>query len=170
MSEKYDEYLKRHREAVRQAYRWIEENIPGLRDSKTARAVEAHDASKNEPDEYEAYDAYFYGRKTRETVERFNEAWLTHIHRNPHHWQHWVLINDDPEEGTVVLEMPYPDILEMICDWWAFSWIKGDLFEMFAWYKDHEAYIKLHNNTRSIVEEILEMIRTKLTEVENAEN
>lgn len=37
-------------------------------------------------------------------------------------------------------------------------------------YKDHESYIKLHNNTRSIVEEILEMIRTKLTEVENAEN
>ena len=27
-----------------------------------------------------------------------------------------------------------------------------------------------HNNTRSIVEEILEIIRTKLTEVENAEN
>lgn len=53
---------------------------------------------------------------------------------------------------------------------WAFSWIKGDLSEMFAWYKDHESYIKLHNNTRSIVEEILEMIRTKLTEVENAEN
>lgn len=52
----------------------------------------------------------------------------------------------------------------------AFSWIKGDLFEMFAWYKDHESYIKLYNNTRSIVEEILEMIRTKLTEVENAEN
>ena len=52
----------------------------------------------------------------------------------------------------------------------AFSWIKGDLSEMFAWYKDHADYIKLHNNTRSIVEEILEMIRTKLTEVENAEN
>lgn len=61
-------------------------------------------------------------------------------------------------------------IIEMICDWWAFSWIKGDLSEMFAWYKDHADYIKLHNNTRSIVEEILEIIRTKLTEVENAEN
>lgn len=69
-----------------------------------------------------------------------------------------------------MIEMPYPYIIEMVCDWWAFSWIKGDLSEMFAWYKDHEAYIKLHNNTRSIVEEILEMIRTKLTEVENAEN
>lgn len=98
------------------------------------------------------------------------QARLMHIHRNPHHWQHWVLINDEPKEGTILIEMPYPYIIEMVCDWWAFSWIKGDLSEMFAWYKDHEAYIKLHNNTRSIVEEILEMIRTKLTEVENAEN
>ena len=48
--------------------------------------------------------------------------------------------------------------------------LSSDATEMFAWYKDHESYIKLHNNTRSIVEEILEMIRTKLTEVENAEN
>ena len=162
MSEKYDEYLKRHREAVRQAYRWIEENIPGLRDSKTARAVEAHDASKNEPDEYEAYDAYFYGRKTHETVERFNEAWLTHIHRNPHHWQHWVLINDDPEEGTVVLEMPYPDILEMICDWWAFSWAKGDRKEIFQWYDARSQYIRLAPKTRMIVEDILGELRRKL--------
>lgn len=85
-------------------------------------------------------------------------------------WQYWVLINDEPKEGTILIEMPYPYIIEMIGDWWAFSWIKGDLSEMFAWYKDHADYIKLHNNTRSIVEEILEMIRTKLTEVENAEN
>ncbi len=162
MSEKYDDYLKRHREAVRQAYQWIEENIPGLRDSKTARAVETHDASKNEPDEYEAYDAYFYGRKTRETVERFNEAWLTHIHRNPHHWQHWVLINDDPEEGSVVLEMPYPDILEMICDWWAFSWVKGDRKEIFQWYDARSQYIRLAPKTRMIVEDILGELRRKL--------
>ena len=81
-----------------------------------------------------------------------------------------LFMKDEPKEGTILIEMPYPYIIEMVCDWWAFSWIKGDLSEMFAWYKDHEAYIKLHNNTRSIVEEILEMIRTKLTEVENAEN
>ena len=116
------------------------------------------------------YDDYFYGEQTPAVIEAFNRAWLMHIHRNPHHWQHWVLINDEPKEGTILIEMPYPYIIEMVCDWWAFSWIKGDLSEMVAWYKDHEAYIKLHNNTRSIVEEILEMIRTKLTEVENAEN
>ena len=126
MSQKYDEYLEKHRQAVKKAYQWIAAYIPELTD------VEAT--------------------------------------RNPHHWQYWVLINDEPKEGTILIEMPYPYIIEMICDWWAFSWIKGDLSEMFAWYKDHADYIKMHNNTRSIVEEILEMIRTKLTEVENAEN
>lgn len=112
----------------------------------------------------------FSGEQTPAIIEAFNRAWLMHIHRNPHHWQYWVLINDEPKEGTILIEMPYPYIIEMICDWWAFSWIKGDLSEMFAWYKDHADYIKLHNNTLSIVEEILEIIRTKLTEVENAEN
>lgn len=140
MSQKYDEYLEKHRQAVKKAYQWIAAYIPELTDVEATRNIEFHD------------------------------IWLMHIHRNPHHWQHWVLINDEPKEETILIEMPYPYIIEMICDWWAFSWIKGDLSEMFAWYKDHEPYIKLHNNTRSIVEEILEMIRTKLTEVENAEN
>lgn len=123
-----------------------------------------------EQHEVPTIDYTFYGKQTPAIIEAFNRAWLMHIHRNPHHWQYWVLINDEPKEGTILIEMPYPYIIEMICDWWAFSWIKGDLSEMFAWYKDHADYIKMHNNTRSIVEEILEMIRTKLTEVENAEN
>lgn len=146
-----------------------EENAQ-LTDVEATRNIEFHDMSKNTLDEYTPYDNYFYGEQTPAIIEAFNLAWLMHIHRNPHHWQYWVLINDEPKEGTILIEMPYPYIIEMICDWWAFSWIKGDLSEMFAWYKDHADYIKLHNNTRSIVEEILEIIRTKLTEVENAEN
>ena len=167
---KYDEYLEKHRQAVKKAYQWIAAYIPELTDVEATRNIEFHDMSKNTPDEYTPYDNYFYGEQTPAIIEAFNRAWLMHIHRNPHHWQYWVLINDEPKEGTILIEMPYPYIIEMICDWWAFSWIKGDLSEMFAWYKDHADYIKLHNNTRSIVEEILEMIRTKLTEVENAEN
>lgn len=170
MSQKYDEYLEKHRQAVKKAYQWIAAYIPELTDVEATRNIEFHDMSKNTPDEYTPYDNYFYGEQTPAIIEAFNRAWLMHIHRNPHHWQYWVLINDEPKEGTILIEMPYPYIIEMICDWWAFSWIKGDLSEMFAWYKDHADYIKLHNNTRSIVEEILEMIRTKLTEVENAEN
>ena len=167
---KYDEYLEKHRQAVKKAYQWIAAYIPELTDVEATRNIEFHDMSKNTPDEYTPYDNYFYGEQTPAIIEAFNRAWLMHIHRNPHHWQYWVLINDEPKEGTILIEMPYPYIIEMICDWWAFSWIKGDLSEMFAWYKDHADYIKLHNNTRSIVEEILEMIRTKLAEVKNAEN
>ena len=84
-----------------------------------------HDESKNDPDEYNAYDDYFYGKnRSYGVVMAFKQAWLEHIHRSPHHWQHWVLINDEPEEGEVILEMPYEYIIEMICDWWSFSWKK----------------------------------------------
>lgn len=115
-----------------------------------------HDASKSKPDEYEAYDAYFYGgNRSYAVVQAFQRAWLLHIHRNPHHWQHWVLINDDPGEGEVLLEMPYNYIIEMICDWWAFSWAEGNLSEIFSWYDEHKDYIKLNPKTRETVEDIL---------------
>lgn len=170
MSQKYDKYLENHRQAVKKAYQWIAAYIPELTDVEATRNIEFHDMSKNTPDEYKPYDDYFYGEQTPAVIEAFNRAWLMHIHRNPHHWQHWVLINDEPKEGTILLVGIQLKCRTHILLRWFVSWIKGDLSEMFAWYKDHEAYIKLHNNTRSIVEEILEMIRTKLTEVENAEN
>lgn len=164
MSYQYDQYLVRHRENVRKGFEWIRQNLPELLVAGAEWQAEfAHDASKNEPDEYEAYDRYFYGNnKSYQVVEDYKRAWLLHIHRNPHHWQHWILINDDPEEGEVVLEMPDNYILEMICDWWAFSWQKGNLSEIFEWYDTHKSYMKLHRNTRKKVESILEAIKEKL--------
>lgn len=58
--------------------------------------------------------------------------------------------------------MPYNYILEMVCDWWAFSWSKGDLTEIFKWYDAHTAHMKLGRNTRQIVEDVLDKIREKL--------
>lgn len=165
MSQQYDAYLKAHRNNVKKAYEWFSTNLPECIDAMATRNINLHDASKDEIGEYTAYDNYFYGKKkTPDIIEAFNHSWLQHIHRNPHHWQHWVLINDEPNEGEIVLEMPYHYIIEMICDWWAFSWSKGDLTEIFSWYDSHKNHIKLHNNTRSIVEEILDLIRTKLKE------
>ena len=63
------------------------------------------------------------------------------------------------------MEMPYCYILEMICDWWSFSWSKGNLLEIFSWYEEHKNYIKLHPNTRKSVEDILGRIQNKLGEV-----
>lgn len=98
MSQKYDEYLEKHRQAVKKAYQWIAAYIPELTDVEATRNIEFHDMSKNTPDEYTPYDNYFYGEQTPAIIEAFNRAWLMHIHRNPHHWQYWVLINDEPKE------------------------------------------------------------------------
>ena len=61
--------------------------------------------------------------------------------------------------------MPKEYIIEMICDWWAFSWTKGNLYEIFNWYDERKAYMKLSDKTRNAVEDILERIRNKLDEV-----
>ncbi len=167
MSDQYDRYLDQHRRNVRRGWEWLVDNLPDLFTKVDLHAMKTqilnHDASKNSPEEYAAYDRYFYGgNKSFRVVQDFQRAWLHHIHENPHHWQHWVLNNDEPEEGEVILEMDYIYIIEMICDWWAFSWQKGDLSEIFSWYDKHQKYIKLAPNTRRIVEDILWELRGRL--------
>lgn len=169
MSILYDRYLENHKANVSKGFKWIQDNIPEiLEDVDKNVDLEHqicfnHDASKTQPDEYDPYDAYFYGNnQSYEVVQNFNYAWLLHIHRNPHHWQHWVLINDDPNEGEIIMNMPYHYIIEMICDWWSFSWNTGNLEEIFNWYEQHREHMKLSDKTRSTVETILEKIRYKL--------
>lgn len=168
MSYQYDQYLVKHKENVKKGYEWFCTYLPELVidvPNLEWQVCFAHDQSKSETDEYEAYDAYFYGNnKSYQVMQDYRKAWLLHLHRNPHHWQYWILINDDPKEGEIVLDMPYNYILEMVCDWWAFSWQKGDLYEMFAWYDEHSKYMKLSDNTRKTVEDILNKIKQKLSE------
>ena len=170
MSAQYDQYLENHKTNVKKAFEWIKENLPerlvGHYDYEWQICF-GHDESKTKPDEYEAYDAYFYGgNRSYQVVQNFKRAFLTHIHRNPHHWQHWVLIQDDPDEDEIILDMPYNYILEMICDWWSFSWAKGNLKEIFTWYDEHKQHMKLSSFTRYYVESILNEIEEKLEQKE----
>lgn len=173
MSIEYDKYLEQHISNVYKAYDWIRRNLPELlvgTDGFYTQIEMYHDRSKYDREEYYAYDQYFYGgRHTKDITENFNVAWLHHIHNNPHHWQHWVLVNDDPEERTVAIRMPYKYVIEMICDWWTFSWSKENLYEIFDWYDKHKAYMILHDDTRELVEEILGSIRAKLDENQDKE-
>lgn len=166
MSLQYDNYLEQHKANVAKGFYWIRDNLPRLingYDGLEHQICYAHDFSKNDQDEYGAYDAYFYGNnRSYQVVQNFNRAWLSHIHKNPHHWQYWVLIHDDPQEDTTILDMPYEYIIEMICDWWAFSWNKGNLEEIFTWYDDHKEYMKLSRFTRKMVENILMQIKIEL--------
>lgn len=170
MSKQYDEYIKEHKSNVYEAFKWLTKNVPqlfeydeDLRANCEYQCLYEHDKSKNEPDEYEAYDAYFYGgNRSYNVVNDFDKAWLKHIHRNEHHWQHWILVKDDPEESEVILDMPDMYIIEMICDWWSFSFKKGNLYEIFDWYEERKDHIKLSYRTRIKVKNILNMIKAAL--------
>ena len=186
MSQAYNNYLKDHIANVDKGFKWIEKyigmdavhdilpnfNLPVLH----ARFNWwCHDASKIDIAEYDAYDAYFYGpygikndsgpTEAVKAVKRdFDKAWLRHIHLNPHHWQHWVLVEDDNNKPKPI-EMPDRYILEMICDWWSFSWRSGNLYEVFNWWNDHTDKIIFTEETRRKVEELLRLICDKLNEL-----
>ena len=77
------------------------------------------------------------------------------------------MVNDDPEPsgGIKILEMPDRDILEMICDWWSFSWNKGDLYELFNWWNEHGDYIMLAPKTKEKVIGILRLLLDRVNEL-----
>ncbi len=181
MSVAYNEYIDCHKNAVETALMWMKFRIwneivdilpdPAVSMDYMQTIIEEHDLSKYEFKEYEAYDNFFYGpeEKTPEVEKAFNKAWLHHIHANPHHWQHWVLFEDDG--GVVPLEMQDEYILEMLCDWWSFSWIRylssdpadlGLLYGIFDWYDENKEHQTMHPVTRDKVERLLGAIRRAL--------
>lgn len=164
MSFAYDQYLAEHIGNVNKGLHWMLDNL-GFKEEKPELEIALvnfdHDESKYSVEEYDAYDKYFYGgNRSYKVVQEFNHAWLHHIHNNPHHWQYWVLLEDDPESGLPykALEIPVHVIFEMIADWWSFSWKSGNLFEIFNWYADHRSKQIINPKSREIVEYILERI------------
>lgn len=170
----YEAYLKEHITNVNRAYQWLKKrhviDAVELMSMNENDQIMCHDITKWEEEEYDAYSDYFYGKEGKDEDDiavidgAFDYAWLHHIHRNPHHWQYWVL-NED--EGRVkALEMPKNYVYEMISDWWSFSWQKGDLKEIFSWYDGHKAKMQLHPKTKELVEEILGKIKDILEKEE----
>lgn len=167
MSRKYIEYLQGHTSAVAKAAFWMADNIElGVSEDEAEEFLKnalVHDISKFGAEEFAPYDGYFYGEKDEAA---FNAAWLHHIHDNQHHWQHWMLMNDDGkyrDPGKVAaLPMPRIHALEMVADWWSFSWRSGNLYEVFDWYGEHKDGMALHHSTREYVEDVMGRIRKAL--------
>lgn len=168
MSKEYDKYLEQHRNAVKDAYYWIKENLPEILPSAPVdryfmeKAIEEHDRSKDSTEEYQAYDDYFYGEKPSKKIdESFNQAWLHHIHANPHHWQYWILRNDEPGPDKF-LKIPHVTMIEMICDWWSFGWTSGNLTSIQKWYNGHKNHIKMNPESRAFIETAIQLIINKV--------
>lgn len=162
--DQYKEYLSNHIQNVKNGYEWLKLTILPNIDidlSVTDKLIQYHDSSKYVKEEFDSYRDYFYDEQTDAVKRRFDYAWLHHIHDNPHHWQHWLLQEDDGD--LKALDIPIQYIIEMICDWWAFSWNKNDLFEIFRWYDKNKDNQNLSDKTRKVVEDILHEMKTQIT-------
>lgn len=118
-----------------------------------------HDFSKIYPGEFIPYARFFYTDKYK-NHSAFGLAWLYHQHRNRHHWQYWLLKED--EGATVPMEMPEKYVKEMLCDWYGAGKAQGfhspkedKYLETRNWYNINKHKMILHENTRKYIEDKL---------------
>lgn len=170
MSQEYDALLRDHQYNVKKGYFWIEKHLPEILipGPHYTWYILFHDTSKRDTEEYRAFDEYLYGERTEEVVKRYKRAQLEHRHRNPHHWEYWVLHTSSTK--PTALDMEYPYIIEMICDWWSFSWAADSLFDIFDWYESHKENIIMSEETTRTVEDILDKLEAKLIKVKGPRN
>jgi hypothetical protein len=115
-----------------------------------------HDLSKFTPTEWNAYVKTFYdekGKKRYEEHSDFKYAWNHHQKFNPHHWQYWLLKQDDGQ--LLALKMPEKYVYEMCCDWLAAGRVINGRWEYKEWWEKNRAKIILHPDTLKLVEYIL---------------
>jgi len=129
-----------------------------------------HDLSKYRPTEFIPYAKFFYDPNgIKRTVREksgyykptdtgdvaFDYAWLLHQKRNKHHWQWWILPED--EGGIKTLSIPANYIKEMICDWRGAGRAQGvkDWQNPSRWYEINKHKMQLHGETRKNIEMFL---------------
>lgn len=126
--------------------------VAGLKTAAPIWRLLIHDWSKLTPAEWMPYVRQFYGEPDKAA---FNRAWLHHQHRNPHHWQHWLLREDDGP--TVALEMPESLIREMVADWMGAGRAITGKWEVASWYAKNRDKIVLAPETRSLVDRLVQI-------------
>ena len=116
-----------------------------------------HDWTKFLPSEWVAYVEYFYGLSQDKTG--FDRAWLHHIHFNDHHWQHWILNNDDG--STNVLAMSEVSAREMVADWYGAGYAINGRDDLVQWFKANKDKMVVESSTLDFVEELISAYETR---------
>lgn len=77
-----------------------------------------HDLSKYSKEEMEIAK-WYVGTKSPHAVCReklgYSPCWPYHYHKNKHHWQYWLDIEDWPDK-VYAIKMPYKYVIEMFAD------------------------------------------------------
>lgn len=115
-----------------------------------------HDKSKFGGVELNRYaEKYANGE---EEGEGYDYAWNHHQKQNRHHWQYWVLINDESEPQLEPLPIPLKYICEMLCDWSAAAHYYDGNGTANKWYEKQKGKMILHDETRKIIEGFLVLL------------
>lgn len=122
-----------------------------------------HDLSKFRPCEWIPYANYFgdrppidpkkgYYKPTTTGDDAFDFAWLQHQKLNDHHWQWWILPEDNG--GVKILPMSKVAGQEMMCDWIGASKAqgRGGMSSVAEWYEENKHKMQLHRNTSIWIE------------------
>ena len=166
--EKYRNYIEHHKQLVGQVFETVRYNLDRIGITKAClqkaeSCVAAHDESKYKEDEFDGYRQHWQPTKDEQPNEdQYRYSWLKHIHRNPHHWQHWV-IKDDDDITPRALKMPTHYLIELMCDWSAMAIFKGS--DMIFWYNQHKHNFIMHEETRQAVERMLVVFSIAVHEI-----
>lgn len=116
-----------------------------------------HDWSKLALSELAPYVESFYGGwgddRPQWVKDDFDLAWLYHQRRNKHHWQYWILVQDEDEDR--ILPMPDKYRREMLADWHGAGRAITGKKNTAEWYPKSKDKMQLHPETRAWIEKNL---------------
>lgn len=122
----------------------------------------AHDLSKYSPTEL-GIAKYYEGDRSPHAVCRdelgYSPSWIHHYHKNKHHWQFWLDIEDWPLK-VFPIKMPYKYVIEMFCDMVGASkayspqnWKPKKLWDY--WEQRCKGQRLMHSDSEYLVEQLL---------------
>lgn len=155
--------------------------VAGLKRGVPIGQLIVHDWSKFLPSEWWPYADYFYGHDGgswapvlamakaatgtkveperralyEEAYRRFDAfmlAFVKHLHRNPHHWEHWVLSGKDASRPPKVFQISERYRREMLADWDGAGRAITGTWDTPTWYAKNRDSQVMHHATRALVD------------------
>lgn len=90
--------------------------------------------------------------------DEWKRAWHHHWSKNPHHWEFWLDYDGTPDEFENPRPMPETYAMEMVADWMGAGRAYTGTWDARDWYAKNREQIKLHGETRGLVEWLLEAV------------
>lgn len=166
----YLDYIEEHYNNVQKAWEEVQSKCKDIlfavdRFGMLDFAVEGHDLSKLDKEEFVHYREHFYPTEYETTqktfikdkpyyvplqIDYFGDAWEHHKKVNTHHWENWTTDNSLSEEIKVLC------CIHMVCDWMAMSYKFGGTAK--AYYEKNKDKIDLPEWADILVNKIFDRV------------